>query len=182
MLAIPVRQSTAQIVTIGPFVDLTDGVTPETGLTLGAMGSAKIIKAGAGAAVSISGLTWAHIDSGVYNLSLDTGATDTLGRLRAIFSQPATFRGPVTQEFVVLSAHVYDSLVAYSAQLGVDVIALDGDASAATAFAQAAATIVPLIVQASSTVTVINTDLTSATDDFYNGRSLVFSSVSRRKP
>lgn len=174
MFAIPLRQSTAQTVVIGPFVDLTDGVTPETGLTLGAMDAAKIIKAGATANVDIAGLTWAHIANGFYALTFNTSAVDTLGRLTAYFAQAATFRGPLRQDFVVLSAHVYDSLVAYSAQLGVDAVAINSNTDAASNLALAARGIVPVTVQSGSTLTVVTTNLTETTDDHYNGRTLLF--------
>ena len=174
MFAIPLRQSTAQTVVIGPFVDLTDGVTPETALTLGGMDAAKIIKAGATANVDIAGLTWAHIGNGFYALTFATGSVDTLGRLTAYFAQAATFRGPLRQDFVVLAAHVYDSLIAYVAQLGVDAIAIYSNVAAALNLSYAARGIVPVTVQSGSTLTVVTTNLIETTDDHYVGRSLIF--------
>lgn len=174
MKAIPLRQSTAKIVTIGPFVDVTDGYTPETGITLGAADSAKIIKAAAGAGVSIAGNTWAHVTDGVYNLSLTASDTDTLGPLLALVRDDSVCRGPVTQQFVVLPAEVYDSLVAGTDLLQVDAQQIDGDATAATNIAKAANTMVPFVVQASSTTSVVNTDLTEGTDDHYIGRTVAF--------
>lgn len=172
--AIPLIQSTSQVITVGPFVDLTDGVTPETGLTLGAMTAAKIIKAGAGASVDISGATWAHISDGFYALTLDATMTNTLGRCTVYFSQPATFRGPVRQDIIILSSHVYGAMIAYNAVLGVDAIQMFSSQAAAEAMSLAALGIIRLTIQSGSTTTVINTNLTEGTNDHYNGRTLMF--------
>ena len=57
------RANTQVIVTIGPFVDVGDGFTPETGITLGAADEAELIKHGSTTVVDISGATWAAVTS-----------------------------------------------------------------------------------------------------------------------
>jgi hypothetical protein len=106
------KQSTAATVRVGPFVDATNGVTPETGITLGAADQAEILKEGSGATVDISGATWAAITGvgGWYDLSLTTSHTDTNGGL-TIIVQDESVCLPVFVQCVVLQANVYDSLV-----------------------------------------------------------------------
>lgn len=73
------RQSTAsQEVMLGPFLDSTDGVTPETGLTI-ANTDILIFKRGAStmAAKNSGGAT--HVSVGLYLITLDDTDTDTLG-------------------------------------------------------------------------------------------------------
>ena len=174
MMALPLRQSTSRIVLVGPFVDLSDGVTPETGISLGSVTSAKIIKAAAGAGVSVVSNTWAHVSDGLYNLTLASGDTDTLGALKVVVSYPSTARGPVTADFVVLPAAVYDSLIAGTDSLQADVVQVDGSATAAQNVSKAALTMTPFVVGVGSSPTVINTDLTEGTDDHYVGRTVAF--------
>jgi hypothetical protein len=104
------RQSTAQVVTVGPFVDATDGVTAETTVTLGAADDAEIVKHGAGAVTDISGRTFTHVQGGMYNLSLIAGDVDTLGMLRAWVRDEDVCQ-TVWEDFMVLPQAVYDFLV-----------------------------------------------------------------------
>ena len=55
------KQSTGVDVRLGPFVDATDGVTPETGITLGAADQAEALKHNGAATVDISSDTWAAV-------------------------------------------------------------------------------------------------------------------------
>ena len=107
------KADTAATVRVGPFVDATDGVTPETGVTLSGAAQAELLKEGNGATVDISGATWAAITGvgGWYDLSLTTSHTDTLGGL-TIIVQDESVCLPVFVRCVVLQANVYDSLVA----------------------------------------------------------------------
>ena len=54
------KQSTAAIVIVGPFVDITDGVTPETALTTGGVDEIGLYKHDGTALVDISGTTFTH--------------------------------------------------------------------------------------------------------------------------
>ena len=79
------KQSTATTVIVGPFLDDTDGKTPETGLTVASI-DVDLYKHNA-SAVSVSitpdsgGNDMAHIANGYYSLDLVAGDVDTLGRL-----------------------------------------------------------------------------------------------------
>ena len=167
------RQSTAVKVLLGPFVDATDGFTPETGVTLGAADSAELLKHDSGSVVDISGATFTHIQDGVYNLTLSSSHTDTPGMAEVYIADTSVCR-PVLTRFEVIPAVVYDSLVAGSDTLPADAQQISGSSAAADNLEEAAKTIVSGVVQASSTTTVTNTNLTESTNDHYNGRSLVF--------
>ena len=106
------KQSTSTVVQFGPFVDVGDGVTPETGLATN-MNSAttgiRISKAGAVFAARGTATLPVHNEFGYYRTTLSTADTDTLGRLRMIFSETATTL-PVWMDFMVVSAEVWDML------------------------------------------------------------------------
>lgn len=107
----PLKQSTETVVRMGPFVDATDGVTPETGVTLGAADQAEALK-NTGGVVDISGATFAAIANcgGWYDLTLTTSHTDTLGMLTVVI-QDSSVCLPVHKTFIVLPANVFDSTV-----------------------------------------------------------------------
>lgn len=110
------KQSTQIKVRIGPFVDATDGVTPEVGVTLGAADQAELLKADGAATVDISGATWAAVTGadGWYDLTLTTSHTDTVGTL-AVVVQDSSVCLPVFARFQVVEEAVYDALFAASA-------------------------------------------------------------------
>ena len=115
-MAIVLSQSTQIVVRVGPFMDATDGVTPETGITLGAADQAELLKAAGAATVDISGATWAAITGadGWYDLTLTTAHTDTLGEL-VVVVQDASVSLPVFMRFHVIKASVYNRFYAASA-------------------------------------------------------------------
>lgn len=107
------RANTEVIVTIGPAVDSTNGVTPETGVTLSAADQAEILKHGSTTVVDISGATWAAITNcaGNYSLTLTTAYLDTEGMLDVIIQDESVCL-PLKGEYMVLSEAAYDSLYA----------------------------------------------------------------------
>lgn len=106
------KQSTAATLRVGPALDATDGVTPETTLSLSTADQAEILKA-TGATVDISGATFAAITGcdGWYDLSLTTSHTDTLGMITVVV-QDASLCLPIFVRAMVVPAQVYESLVA----------------------------------------------------------------------
>lgn len=168
-----IRQSTAVKVVVGPFVDATDGFTPETGVDLSVADEAEIVKHDSGSPVSISSVVLTHLGSGFYNLPLTTSHTDTCGLISINIADTSVCR-PVRTAFEVIPAEVYDALIAGSDKLQADVVQVSGSTAAADNLEEAAKTIVTGTVQTSSTTTVVNTNLTEATNDHYNGRSIVF--------
>jgi hypothetical protein len=124
------KQSTAATLRLGPFMDATDGVTPETGVTLGAADQAEILKA-TGATVDISGATFAAITGagGWYDLSLTTSHTDTLGMLTVVV-QDTSVCLPVFARAMVVPANVWDSLVGGTDLIDASVVQWAGTAVA----------------------------------------------------
>lgn len=171
------KQSTQVKQLIGPFVDAADGFTPETGITLGAADQAEAWKHDASATTDISANTWTHIADGMYNLTLTTSDTNTVGTLSVIVLDTSVCR-PVRMSFTILSANIYDSLIGGGAvdYLDVNIKQISEDTTAADTLEAMAEGGVTLIVASGSSTSVITTDLTEATNDHYNGRTLVFRS------
>jgi hypothetical protein len=110
------RQSTQIIVVIGPFVDVTDGFTPETGITLGAADEAELLKSNTTTTTDISAATWAPITGcdGWYGLTLSTTHTDTIGPLTVMVHDDSVCL-PVFARFQVIEEAAYDTIFAASA-------------------------------------------------------------------
>lgn len=121
------RSNTACRVTVGPFFDKTDGVTPETALTVTSckltfmvddgnvptlvLDTAPTASGGANDMVHVTG-----DDSGFYDLELAAANVNYVGRAMLAITDAAT-HCPVFHEFMILPANVYDSMV-----LGTDLL------------------------------------------------------------
>ena len=126
------RQSTEVKVRIGSAVDATDGVTPETGLILGAADQAELLKHNGAATVDISASTFAAVTAvdGWYDLTLTAGNTDTLGQITAVI-QDSSLMAPIFRDFMVVTANYWDSK--YSTDVRhADVTQIGGVAQSAT--------------------------------------------------
>ncbi len=99
------REATAVTVNVGQFVDKTDGVTPETAVSMTT--TLKLSKSGGTFAARNSASAITHDTAGYYKVPLDATDTNTRGRLRLIVSDPATHLG-VEEYFQVLASDVYD--------------------------------------------------------------------------
>ncbi len=104
------RADTVTIVTIGPFLDVTDKFTPQIDITLGG-DEAEIIKHGSNTVVNISSAAWAAISNcrGYYSLTITAALSDTEGQLTVIVQDDSACL-PVRNTFMVVNANVYDSL------------------------------------------------------------------------
>lgn len=122
------KQSTAKTVRIGPFIDDTDGKTAETSLTI-SQGDIRLSKDGGAFAQTNNSAGATHDEKGYYAVPLDTTDTNTLGMLTVAVHEAGAL--PVFREFEVVTANRYDSLIAGSASLTVDVVAISGDTTAA---------------------------------------------------
>jgi hypothetical protein len=135
------RQSTAATIIMGPFLDITDGVTPEVGLTAGTVDEIGVYKHDATALSDLSATTtFTHRAGGMYTMTLATGDVGTLGRLTA-FVRDDSLALPVWKEFIVLAANVYDSLIAGGDNLdviSVGLTAISNDVITAAAIATGA--------------------------------------------
>jgi hypothetical protein len=128
------KANTEVKVVVGPFVDKDDGLTPETGVTLGAADEAELLKHGSDTVTDISGATWAAISNadGYYVLTLTSALTDTEGMLTVVVNDDSVCL-PVLARFMVLSQAAYDSKYAAkdSGYMDVDVKAVSASTTAA---------------------------------------------------
>lgn len=118
------KQSTAVDIPIGPFLDESDGKTPETLLTI-TQPDIRLKKGPAAWAQVNSSQTLSHEENGWYEVSLDATDTNTLGALVVAVHESGAL--PVWREFTVLPANIYDSLVSGSDYLNVEVAAMATD-------------------------------------------------------
>lgn len=101
------KQSTAKTLRFGPFLDDTDGKTAETGLSI-AQADIRLSKNGGAFAQTNDSSGATHDENGWYYLQLDATDTNTLGPLSVAIHESGAL--PVFKEFMVVSAHVYDSM------------------------------------------------------------------------
>ncbi|MBD3260091.1 MAG: hypothetical protein GF334_00135, partial [Candidatus Altiarchaeales archaeon] len=122
------EQSTSPTITLGPFVDATDGYTPEEALTI-SQADVRLSKNGAAFAQKNESTSATHDENGWYRIPLNTTDTGTLGRL--IVAVYETGARPVHREFMVVPAEVYGGLVDDTDTLPVDVQEIDGNTTSA---------------------------------------------------
>jgi len=109
------RQSTGIDIRMGPFLDSTDGVTPETGITLGAADQAEVLKENGAATSAMAGVFSAITGcDGWYDYTASTSDTDTVGEVVFIVQDSSVCLPVFVRAFVVEEA-VYDALYASSA-------------------------------------------------------------------
>jgi len=101
------KQSTACTITLGPFLDETDGKTAETGLTI-SQADVRLRKNGGAAAQANESTSATHDENGYYSKPLNTTDTNTAGRLLVSVSESGAL--PVWHEFIVLPADLYDTV------------------------------------------------------------------------
>ena len=134
------RQNTAVRLTVGPFLDKTDGITPETGLTATNEhltfvvddGNVPTLVLDANATASAGSNDMVHItndDAGLYDLELTAAQTNYVGRAMLSINY-VTDHCPVFHEFMIVPANVYDSLFGTD-KLYVDVSEISSDSTAA---------------------------------------------------
>lgn len=101
------RQSTSQIIRFGPFLDSTDGVTPETALTI-AQADMQLSKDGALFAQKNAAGNATHDTDGWYSTTLD--ATDTATNGELLMQVNVSGALPVWARYYVVPAATYDAL------------------------------------------------------------------------
>lgn len=141
---IPLKQSTAFTWKAGPFLDDTDGKTPETGLSI-AQADIRLSKAGGDYAQSHNSAGATHDESGNYDVPLDATDTNTLGHMRVMIQKSGAL--PVWDDFFVYPAKVYDAMTGAD-NLEVDAIQWNGSS-------------LPTIPPAAPTVGDIRTELST---------------------
>lgn len=119
------RQSTSQAINFGPFLDSTDGVTPETGLTI-AQADRQLSKDGAAYAQSSTTGNATHDTDGHYTSTLSAADTGTLGELKLEVTVAGAL--PVWEKWAVVSQPWYDAMFG-TGTVDVSVTEWDGDAA-----------------------------------------------------
>ena len=104
------KQSTAAIIKLGPFVDDTDGKTAETALSITATDIRLAKNGGDMASVHHAQASAAivHDEIGIYDVNLDTTDTNTLGRLTIDVHKSGAL--PIRQGYIIVKANWYDSM------------------------------------------------------------------------
>jgi hypothetical protein len=111
------KQSTAVTIKLGPFVDATDGVTLENALTL--TQADFLISKNFGAFAQKNDTSSGTYDAGgYYGVPLNATDTGTLGPLQIVVNESGAM--PVWDQYTVVPANVYDSLVSGVEWLAVD--------------------------------------------------------------
>lgn len=128
-MSIPLRQSTAVTVKVGPCVDRTNGADRETALTIVQADVLLSKNNGAFATKNDTG-GGTHDARGYYAIPLNATDTNTRGRLQLDLENAASL--PVPMEFWVYEANVYDSLFAGTDFLETSSLAQDFSIAGAT--------------------------------------------------
>jgi hypothetical protein len=130
------KQNTACHIMFGVFVDKTNGVDLEVGAGIitsidHATTGIFLSKNGAAGAIRHQGVTASVLDAyGMFQVHLDATDTDTVGNLRVMMAEAATFL-PVWDDYVVLPANVYDALMGTDL-LDISIVQVNGAAQTAT--------------------------------------------------
>lgn len=164
--------ATQSIVNVGPFVDATDGVTPETALTLSA-GVAELYSPGAVASIDVSGRTWAHIAYGMYRITLTVADLTYTGSM-FLHVHPAGAR-PVAIDILAVQNSTFEGWLLGSATPA-NMTQINGNSTAASNLGSSALGLTALNVQAGSSTTQVLTNLTPSVNNHFAGRTLVFTS------
>jgi len=180
---LPLRQSTAsQIITLGQFVDATDGATTEDALSI-ANTDIKLHKWGGTAFTNKNSGGATFIANGVYYATLDATDTNTIGPM-PIYCTVSGAR-PIRLNTIVLDEPVYDSLytVGGTDYLPVDVTQIGSSTTAATRQSQLlqyAANSTTVAVSPTPTTTAFAGGLTGASypDNCFRNAAIVFTSGS----
>jgi hypothetical protein len=123
-MTLVLKQSTSIDIRIGPFVDATDGVTPETVVSLGSADQAEVLKAN-GATTAAMGGAFAAVSGcdGWYNYTVAAGDVDTVGEVVFVV-QDSDLCLPVFTRATVVEENVYVAWYAASAAAGTDLASI----------------------------------------------------------
>lgn len=121
-MSVWLKQSTVATLSIGPFVQ-TDFLGMATNLTL-SQGDIRLSKSGGVWAQKNESTTSSHQERGYYAVPLDATDTNTLGRLKLAVAESGSLF--VWQDFLVVAANIYDSLIGGGDTLNTDVTQWNG--------------------------------------------------------
>jgi hypothetical protein len=176
-MARKLRQNTATVITVGPFIDVTDAKTPEVALTatnehltlmvdnMSTGAGTPTLALDANATASGGSNDMVHItndDAGYYSLELTQANTNYLGGALLSINY-VTDHLPVFHEFEIVTAQVYDSLYGSGDLLDVNTSQAGGTAWASGAIT--AASIATDAIDADALATDAVTELKNAIAD-----------------
>lgn len=171
------KQNTATTLALGPFLDSVDGVSVESALTISQSDVLLWKEGGTTLAQKNEATSCTHRSNGIYTCPVNTTDTNTLGTLVVSVSESGAL--PIRQDYLVIPANAYDSLVLGTDALDVSTIQFAGSATPVTNMAASALGIVTFTSDNTgftATSTVMDTTITEATADHFNGRVIVFTS------
>lgn len=131
------KTNNAVRVAVGPFIDATDGITPELAVDVTACSGLLLTESDAGTAVVRTPLAFTasggdndltHIANdynGYYDLELTATQLNVLGRTHVSISNPAV-HCPVFHDYMVVPANTYDSLISGNNLLWTDTVQMSG--------------------------------------------------------
>ena len=102
------KDTASQEVMIGPFVDSTDGVTPETGLSI-ANTDIRIHKTGASVFANKNSGGATHIEDGFYLITMDATDTNTAGPLKMQITMAGAL--PVWEDVWVHGSNIFNAWI-----------------------------------------------------------------------
>lgn len=129
-MSLILKQSTSVDVRLGPFVDATDGVTPETGISIASADQAEVLKANGAATVAMTGtLTAVTGCDGWYDYTVATSDVDTVGEIVFVI-QDSSVCAPVFVRGYVVEEAIYDTLYGSGADLETKIDTIDTNVDA----------------------------------------------------
>lgn len=170
------KQSTSVTVTIGQFLDETDGKTAETALTI-SQSDVRLSKNGGAGAQKNDTNSATHDENGKYLCALNTTDTGTLGLLTLTVNESGAL--PIRHDYMVLPAHIYNGFVLNTGNMNVNVDTVGGSATnAANLAAVSSASITGTSDNTgfTATSTTMDSTITEATTDHFKGRIINFTS------
>jgi len=108
MASVELKQSTEIVVTVGPFISISDGYTCVTGITIASADAAWALKPSGGTAMSLVSATWASAVTGSYNLTITAGILDTNGDLEVRIQESSTYL-PVFMSYEVVNGDYWNN-------------------------------------------------------------------------
>lgn len=172
------KQNTATTLLLGPFLDDTDGKTPETGLTIAQADVLLWKEGGTTLAQKNDSTSCTHRSNGMYTCPINTTDTNTLGVLEVSVTKTGAI--PLPKTYFVVPANVYDSWVSGSDLLQVDTQAINDNQTAADNLAVSAGQIYPASTDNTgftATTTILETSsITTSAATHWLGRIIIFTS------
>lgn len=112
------KQSTAASIMFGPFLSTSDGFSSKEAFTA----LSGVMYKNSGACTVVTPVSASHTASGMYKVPLASGSMDTLGQLQFHFANSACHL-PVWDQFMVVVANTYDTLVSGTDRLDAELAA-----------------------------------------------------------